>query len=438
MIYTIYKKRIGVVMMTATLTGTKTFVVTGGNQLTGTIKLSGAKNAALPMIAAACLGEEPTLLDNVPVELRDVKILIQILQESGAAIEVNGSTVSCARGSFPNGSINPIASEIRYSLLLLGLAAALQSELLLPMPGGCKIGDRKYDLHLMGLSKLGATIDETEEGIHISSKGSVGSEIEFYLPTTSGTENIMIAAAIAEGTTTILNANTRPEIMELAKLLNLMGAEVECSNRIVQIKGVKSIRGGVRYAVMPGWDEAVTYIVASTMTGGEICIPDFSLDFIKEDARLLKEIGIDVFEWGGAVYASGKKEKRAFDLFTAPYPGINSDMQPIFAALAFVANGKSTITDLRFTERFKYIDELKKYGGSVHAFGNTAIIEGGRRLQGAEVKATDLRGGASCILTGLVSEGVTIISNVSQIERGYENIVSKLQQLGANIESRIS
>ncbi|MBW7452542.1 UDP-N-acetylglucosamine 1-carboxyvinyltransferase, partial [Paenibacillus sepulcri] len=371
-------------------------------------------------------------------ELRDVKILIQVLKEAGAEIQVDGTTVSCARGAFPSGSINPIASEIRYSLLLLGLASALKSELLLPMPGGCKIGDRKYDLHLLGLSKLGSAVEETDEGIHIASSGNIGAEIEFYLPTTSGTENIMIAAAIADGETTILNANTRPEIMELAKLLNLMGADVECSNRVVQIKGAKSIKGGIRYSVMPGWDEAVTYIIASTMTGGEICIPDFSLDFIKEDARLLKEIGIDVFEWGGSVYASGKKAKRSFDLFTAPYPGINSDMQPIFAALAFVVDGKSTITDLRFTERFKYIDELKKFGGSVHSFGNTAIVEGGRPLKGAEVKATDLRGGEYFILTDLVSEGTTVISNVSQIERGYENIVSKLQQLGANIESQQS
>ncbi|MFC5652889.1 UDP-N-acetylglucosamine 1-carboxyvinyltransferase [Paenibacillus solisilvae] len=420
--------------MITTLNPSKTFVLTGGNKLSGTVKLSGAKNAALPMIAAACLGELPTVLDNVPVDLRDVKILIQILQEAGAEIHVDGNSVSCSRGNFPNAPVNPIASEIRYSLLLLGLASALGSELLLPMPGGCKIGDRKYDLHLMGLSKLGSTISETEEGIHVSSKGNIGSQIEFYLPTTSGTENIMIAAATAQGETTILNANTRPEIMEMAKLMNLMGADVECSNRVVHIKGVKNIKGGVRYSVMAGWDEAVTYIIASAMTGGEVCIPDFSMDFIREDVRLLREIGVDVFEWGGAVYASGVKLKKSFDLFTAPYPGINSDMQPIFAALAFVASGKSTITDLRFTERFKYVDELKKFGGSIYSFGNTAIVEGGKELRGTEVNATDLRGGASCILTGLIAEGTTVINNISQIQRGYENITPKLQQLGANID----
>ncbi|MBW5448387.1 UDP-N-acetylglucosamine 1-carboxyvinyltransferase [Cohnella sp. CFH 77786] len=422
--------------MITTLEQTRAFVLNGGNTISGQIRLSGAKNAALPMIAAACLGEEPTVLDNVPVELRDVKILIQILSEAGAHIQVDGTSVSCSRGTFPSGNVNRIASEIRYSLLLLGLASALRSELLLPMPGGCKIGDRKYDLHLMGLRKLGSVVEDTEEGIFVQSNGNKGTAIEFYLPTTSGTENIMIAAAAAEGETTILNANTRPEIMELAKLMNRMGADIECSNRVVRIRGVNRIRGGVRYSVMPGWDEAVTYIVASAMTGGEICIPDFSLDFIKEDVRQLREIGVEVFEWGGAVYASGKKEKKGFDLFTAPYPGINSDMQPIFAALAFSANGRSTITDLRFTERFKYVDELKKFGGNILSFGNTAIIEGGKPLTGANVTATDLRGGAACLLAGLIAEGTTVIGNISQIERGYENIVGKLRQLGADLDVR--
>lgn len=413
------------------------FIVVGGNKLFGEVNLSGAKNAALPMIAAACLGEDYTVLKNVPTRLRDIKILIEILQELGADIIVDNTTVSCRRGSFPNKLVAPIkASEIRYSLLLLGLTAAIKERIKLPLPGGCKIGDRKYDLHILGLGKLGAIVEEDEQGIYIESNKLEGKNIEFYLPTTSGTENVIIASVLAEGKTTLLNANTRPEVIQLAELLNKMGASVNCSNRIVIVEGRSKLPGGVEMSVMPGWDEAVTYAVAAGITGGEIYIPNFSTDFIKEDVRYLNEAGVHVFEWGSSVYVSGKNEKKPFDLFTAPYPGINSDMQPIFATLALVAKGTSTIADLRFTDRFQYVEELKKFNADINSFGNTAIINGGKPLKAAKVRATDLRGGAACILTGLIAEGETEVSNIIQINRGYENIHEKLSTLGANIKIR--
>ncbi|RXZ83389.1 UDP-N-acetylglucosamine 1-carboxyvinyltransferase [Paenibacillaceae bacterium] len=416
----------------------RTIAVTGGRKIGGEVRLSGAKNAALPMIAAACLGEEPTTLLDVPTGLRDVQILIKVLKEAGASIQTDGNRVSCSRGTFPgNGSVAEVAGEIRYSLLLLGLTAAMGGEVALPVPGGCKIGDRKYDLHLMGLGKLGAVVTEEETVIRLKSQGLRGESIELSLPTTSGTENLMIAAAMAQGETMILNANTRPEIMELGKLLNLMGADITCSNRIVRIRGKQRIRGGVQYSVMPGWDEAVTYIAAAAATGGELCIPNFNLDFIQEDAKLLREIGVELFEWGNALYVQGKRGKKPFNLFTAPYPGINSDMQPIFAVLALVAPGQSSITDQRFADRFKYIEELKKFGSTIHTFGNTAIIDGGTPLRGANVKATDLRGGAACVLAGLLAEGETVVGNISQIERGYEDIAGKLAALGAAIELKV-
>jgi UDP-N-acetylglucosamine 1-carboxyvinyltransferase len=410
--------------------------INGGNKLFGEVKLSGAKNAALPMIVAACLGEEETILDNVPIGLRDVKILINLLQELGASIRIEGDTIFCKRGNFPNKDVVPEeASQIRYSLLLLGLTAALKSNIFLPMPGGCKIGDRKYDLHLLGLRKLGANVEENNEGISLSVMELKGNEIEFYLPTTSGTENVMIAAATASGKTTILNANTRPEVIQLAELLTLMGAKIKCKNRVIEIEGSSSLKGGVRLSIMPGWDEAITYAVAAAMTEGEIYIPNFNTTYIKEDVRYLRLAGVDVFEWGDALYISGKHTKKPFDLFTAPYPGINSDMQPIFASLALTAEGNSTIADLRFTDRFQYVEEIQKFGADIKTFGNTAIIRGGKKLEGNSVLATDLRGGAACILTGLIAEGVTTISNIDQINRGYENIVDKLKALGANIKT---
>lgn len=408
--------------------------INGGNKLFGEVKLSGAKNAALPMIVAACLGEEYTVLKNVPTKLRDVQILISILQELGADIIVENTKVSCRRGSYPNRDVVPeSASEIRASLLLLGSTAALGERIKLPLPGGCRIGDRKYDLHILGLRKLGAKVDDNEWDITIVSKKLKGNSIEFYLPTTSGTENVIIAAVLAEGETTLLNANTRPEICQLADLLNAMGANVTCSNRVVNVKGNSIIRGGVEFTIMPGWDEAVTYAVAAAVTGGEIYIPHFNTQFIKEDVRYLNIAGVQVFEWGTSLYVSGKGEKKPFDLFTAPYPGINSDMQPIFAALALSAKGISTIADLRFTDRFQYVDELKKFQADINSFGNTAIIKGGKILRGANVRATDLRGGAACILTGLFAQGSTVIENIEQIKRGYEDIDEKLSSIGADI-----
>ncbi|MCI0521483.1 MAG: UDP-N-acetylglucosamine 1-carboxyvinyltransferase, partial [Chloroflexi bacterium] len=320
--------------------------IEGGRKLQGEVRLSGAKNAALPMLAAACLGEEATMLDNVPVQLNDVILQIELLRAMGAEIEVEGDSVRCARGALGSRRDAPaeLACKIRYSLLLLGMYAALRSELFLPQPGGCQIGDRKYDLHLLGLRKLGAHVEEQAEGVYVKAGRLRGEAIDFYLPTTSGTENVMLAAAVAEGTTTLRNANTRPEVMALGDLLNAMGARVQVQSRIVTVEGVQALRGGARLAVMPGWDEAVSYIAAAGMTGGEIAIHNFDLKPIREDARYLREAGLGLFEWQGSLYVSGRGAKNPIDLFTAPYPGVNSDMQPIFAALALTLPGVSTIT----------------------------------------------------------------------------------------------
>lgn len=415
---------------------TEDFVkIEGGHCLQGEVRLSGAKNAALPLLVAACLADVPITLDNMPVELNDIKVMIDLLLYMGAQIEVKGDSVTCSRGNM-NGGETPgdLANKIRYSLLLLGFFAGLNRGLTISHPGGCNIGDRKYDLHLMGLRKLGAVIEETETSIILSVSKLTGTSIDFYLPTTSGTENIMIAAALAEGTTTLRNANTRPEVQQLGNLLALMGAQVKVQSRIVEITGVKQLHGGFHFAVMPGWDEAVTYIASAGITRGEIAILDFDLSCIPEEARYLRDSGLELFQWQNNVYVSGKKAKNPFDLFTAPYPGVNSDMQPIFAALALTIPGVSTITDLRFTDRFQYVDELKRFGADIDTFGNTAIVNGGRTLNGALVTATDIRGGMACVLTGLIAEGETQISNIYQIERGYEKFIEKFADLGAVIQ----
>ena len=408
--------------------------IEGGYSLNGEVLLSGAKNAALPLLAAACLGKEPTFLENVPVCLNDVKLMINLLNDMGASVEVNGTTAQCCRANFPRNNVPSDAHKIRSSLLLLGMVAGLKGEIFIPQPGGCQIGDRKHDLHLVGLQALGAQAEDQPVGIYLRSKRLSGSPIDFYLPTTSGSENVMIAASLAEGYTILRNANTRPEVVQLGHLLQCMGANIKMQSRIVEIEGVKELRGGAHFTVMPGWDEAVTYIAAAGMTRGEIVIRNLNLDSIKEDARYLRETGIELFSWQNDLYVSGKNAKNPFDLFTGPYPAVNSDMQPIFTALALTLNGASTITDLRFTERFQYIDEIKKFGADIEVFGNTAIVRGGTKLVGTQVSATDIRGGISVVLTGLVAEGVTIVDNLYQIERGYECFIDKFTRLGARIE----
>jgi UDP-N-acetylglucosamine 1-carboxyvinyltransferase len=409
--------------------------VEGQHVLNGELQLSGAKNAALPLIVAACMGAEPTILENVPVGLVDIQNEIALLKALGACINVIGNSVWCSRGDLSNREIDSnLVGRIRSSLLLLGLFSALRSNVFIKHPGGDQIGERKYDLHLMGLRMLGAQIQETEAGIYLSADKLTGANIDFYLPTTTGTENIMLAGALADGVTVLRNANTRPEIIQLGNLLNAMGARLKMQSRVVEMEGVEVLRGGVHFTVMPGWDEAVTYIIATAATRSEIAIKDFTLSAIKEDTRYLREAGVGLFEWHNNVYVSGKGELRPFDLFTAPYPGVNSDMQPIYVSLAQTITGTSTITDLRFTDRFQYVEELKRFGGDIESFGNTAIVRGGKKLIGTRVKATDIRGGMACLIAGLTAEGETEICNITQMRRGYEDFVRKLSDLGAFIK----
>lgn len=410
-------------------------IVHGEACLRGTLQLSGAKNAALPLIVAACLGEEMTELQNMPVTLADVRLLIDLLKTAGAVIEVEGTTVRGCQGNLRPESIPAeIATRIRYSLLLLGLFAALRAGVQLPQPGGCQIGDRKYDLHLLGLRSMGADIAEGEGLIHLKPGRLRGANIDFYLPSTSGTENIMLAGCLAEGQTVLRNANLRPEVQQMGELLNLMGARITMDKRYLTIEGVPRLHGGVCFKVMPGWDEAVTYMIGAAMTGGELEICDINLAAIPEETRYLRECGVELIEGGRSVYVAGGKPRRPFDLFTAPYPGVNSDVQPLFSALALTADGTSTVTDLRFSGRFGYVAQLQLFGADIECFGNTALIRGGRPLHGARVVATDIRGGMACVMVALLASGRSEIANVYQIERGYERFVEKLGGLGAKIE----
>lgn len=409
------------------------FKVTGGRKLAGEVSLSGAKNATLPILFGSLISGGVVELENVPVLMEDIKVAIEIIRAIGADVKVDGNSVTIDPSGIEDPSLPlELVSRIRYSLLLLGVNLNRFGKVDLPFPGGCDIGTRKFDLHIKGLRDLGAEMDVTDEGIFGKVDKLKGADVEFYLPTTSGTENIMIGACMAEGKTVIRNANTRPEIHDFARFLSGMGANIKISSRLIEIEGVDSL-SGTRHTIMKGGDEAMTYMIAAGMTGGDIMIRDYNLDYLRVDSAYLRESGMEIFEWGGSVYVSGKNGIRPFDMFTAPYPGVNSDMQPLFAALALKAPGESTITDQRFMDRFGYVKELKAFGADIDHFGNCAVVRGGRELHGAKVRATDLRGGVAEVLTGLISEGETTIENIYQIDRGYERLEGKLGSLGAVI-----
>jgi len=414
------------------------FIVRGPATLNGEIVVRGAKNAALPILVAAAIAPEPVVLSNVPTRLNDVQVQIDTLRHVGISSVMSDDTIRLDPLNVRDTEIPAeMSSKIRYSLLFLGLLLGKVGHAKISVPGGCNLGDRKFDIHIAGLRQLGAEVCCEGGFIEARADKLIGTDIQFYLPTTSGTENVMIAACFAKGRTRIFNANTRPEVKNLGDFLNAMGANVIVKNRVVEIEAPKKMHG-CEFRIMPGWDEALTYIIGAALTGGEICVKDFSLEHVRHDVGILKQSGVDVFEWGGSVYASARDRiLRPFDLFTGPYPAVNSDMQPIFASLASQCQGESSITDQRFTERFAYVSELCKLGVDIENYGNSAIIRGTTRLKGNKVKALDLRCGGALLLAALKAEGITVIDDAYQIGRGYEDIASKLNALGADVEQTV-
>lgn len=410
--------------------------IKGAKKIFGEISLSGAKNAALPLLAGACLCSEDVTLRNMPVELNDIKVMITVLQEVGFNIEVNDHSVifhnTAERNLSPDVPEN--AHKIRSSLLMLPILLALIGEVYNPMPGGCNLGDRKYDILLESLNELGAKTEETEDSINGKLEtGFIGADLTFRIATTIGSENAVLAAVLAKGRTTIRNANTRPEVIDLIDFLNAMGAKITYSTRYIEVEGVENLGGG-EYTVISDSHEAVSYMILAGIMRSEIMIKDFDTEFIKEDVALLRDIGMEIFEWGGNLYVSAKdKTLKPFSMATSPYPGINSDMQPLLAALACTIDGESIITDTRFTERFQYVNEFVKFGVDIVNYQNCAIIHGGKPFNGTDVYATDLRAGAALTFLGIRANGETTIDNYYQTLRGYVNIIDKLNSLGVEI-----
>ena len=408
-------------------------VVKESKPLKGTVRVSGAKNAVLPIIAATLLVDGVSVIKSVP-NLRDVNVMSDLLRYLGAKVQYDGETlVVDATEIKETEAPHNLVNKMRASFLVMGSLLARFNTAKISMPGGCAIGTRPIDLHLKGFKAMGAEIISDHGYIEAAAQKLSGSKIYLDFPSVGATENIMMAAVLAEGTTTIENAAEEPEIVDLANFLNKMGAKVRgAGTNTIKITGVEKLEA-VEHTVIPDRIEAGTYMVAAAMTRGDVFVDNVIIDHIKPVVAKLIEVGCTVEEHENGVRVIGAQEIMPTNIKTLPHPGFPTDMQSQFMAMLCLAKGKSTITETVFENRFMNVPELIRMGANIEINGKSAIVEGRDRLTGSEVMATDLRAGAALVISGLVAEGETIVKNIYHIERGYVDLVGKLSMLGAEI-----
>lgn len=410
-------------------------IITGGVTLDGEIRISGAKNAALPILAATLLADGPMVVGNVP-HLQDVTTTMELLGAMGVHIVID-ETLAIETDVSPIKKFSApydLVKTMRASILVLGPMLAHFGEAEVSLPGGCAIGSRPVNLHIQGLQAMGAEISVENGYIRARADRLKGAKLVLDIVTVTGTENLMMAAALADGTTILENAAREPEVVDLANCLNAMGARISgAGTTTITIEGVEKLNG-IRYDVVADRIEAGTYLVAAAITGGRVKIKDIRPDILDAVIGKLREAGAEI-ETGEDWISLDMKGNRpkAVDVHTAPYPAFPTDMQAQFTALNAVADGASTITETVFENRFMHVQELERMGADVRLEGNTAIINGVDELTAAPVMATDLRASASLVLAGLVAKGETEVQRIYHIDRGYERIEEKLQQLGATI-----
>ncbi len=407
--------------------------IEGGVRLAGEVICSGAKNAALPILCAALLTDEPVTLHNVP-QLRDVDTLLRLLTQMGVSVERTGSTVTlCARAITHPVAPYELVKTMRASILVLGPLTARLGEARVSLPGGCAIGARPVDQHIKGLTALGAEVRVEHGDVHAQARRLRGTRIVFDMITVTGTENLLMAAALAEGVTVLENAAREPEVQDLAQLLVAMGARIEgIGSDTLVVHGVSRLHGA-EYRVMSDRIEAGTYLCAGAITGGDVRVrraPTAALDAV---LLKLQEAGCEVTRGEEWVRVAAPARLRAVDIRTSPYPGFPTDMQAQFMALDTVAEGRAMIRETIFENRFMHAVELQRLGADIHIDGATAIVTGVPRLEGARVMATDLRASAGLVLAGLVAEGETVVDRIYHLDRGYERMEEKLAALGARI-----
>lgn len=408
--------------------------MTGGKPLKGEVTISGAKNAVLPIIVGTLLTEEVCVIRDVP-HLADVETISEVLTVLGAQVVREGSVMRIDGSKVDNFTAPyQYIQKMRASVLIMGPLLARMGRAKISMPGGCGIGTRPIDLHLKGLEALGAHISLEHGDIDAVVDGRLqGARIYLDFPSVGATENIMMAAVLAEGTTIIENAAEEPEIVDLANFLNSLGANVRgAGTNVIKIEGVQRL-GGSDYTVIPDRIEAGTYLVAGAISGGNILLKNVISDHIKPVIAKLRECGATVLEEDGNLRVIGQGSLQATDIKTLPYPGFPTDMQAQFMTLMSLAEGVSVFTETVFENRFMQADELRRMGANIKVDGRNAMVEGVSRLTGCPVKASDLRAGAALILAGLAAEGQTEITGLQHIDRGYEKLIEKFTALGADI-----
>ncbi|MPT47028.1 MAG: UDP-N-acetylglucosamine 1-carboxyvinyltransferase [Sphingobium sp.] len=404
------------------------------SRLEGVVRVSGAKNSVLRLMAASLLTDQPIILPNYPSQLLDAIVHAGMLEALGKSCTVDAAgTLTISETQTPPGDLVWNGRSIRNTLLILGGLVARTGYGSVPLPGGCNLGDRKYDLHELVLRTLGAEVWEEDNRLFARAPdGLKGGEITLPLRSTGATENALIAGSLATGRTIVWNPHIRPEILDLADFLRKMGAQIQINGQeSIVIDGAPKL-SGTTHRVMPDNMEALTWLIGSVMTGGDVEIHDFPAQDLEVPLIFLRESGAKVFRDGDvAIVRSGRPFP--VEISTGPYPGINSDMQPLFAAMGACARGESRVVDLRFAGRYGYLEEFAKLGITSSVQNGAAFIQGGKKIIGGEVKALDLRTGAALGLLGLVAEGRTLISDAWQIERGYDQFIAKLRQLGAQV-----
>ncbi|MGE5473515.1 MAG: UDP-N-acetylglucosamine 1-carboxyvinyltransferase [Ignavibacteriales bacterium] len=409
-------------------------VIKQSGPLKGKVRISGSKNSVLPIIAATLLTQGENIIEEVPL-LNDVEIMCNLIESIGGEITRTGNSKLSISSKGINEIVAPyeLVSKLRASFLVMGPLLARVGEAKISMPGGCAIGTRPVDLHLKGFAAMGAEINNSSGYIHATAKKLKGAQIYLDFPSVGATENILMAACLAEGSTIIENASVEPEVVDLANFLIMAGADIKgAGTDTIKITGVDELKA-TSHLVIPDRIEAGTFMVAAAITQGDIIIENVIPDHLKPVSAKLKECGVEISEELTSIRVKADTKMKAVDIKTLPYPGFPTDMQSQIASLMSLSEGTSVIVETIFENRFMHVSELNRMGANIKIDGRTAVIEGKGILNGARVKANDLRAGAALVLAGLSAEGITEVTNAEHIFRGYENIDEKLKSLGADV-----